>query len=142
MARQDASHLYGAEHVRSYRETDGELGHDWRRGSSILLLTTTGHSSGEERTIPLIYGRSGEDYLVVASNGGSDEPPAWFRNLEREPEADVQVLGDRFRARARTATDEEKPEMWREMVGHWPPYDDYQRKTDRQIPVVVLERAS
>jgi deazaflavin-dependent oxidoreductase (nitroreductase family) len=142
MARQDASHLYGAEHVRSYRETDGELGHDWRRGSSILLLTTTGHSSGEERTIPLIYGRSGEDYLVVASNGGSDEPPAWFRNLERQPEADVQVLGDRFRARARTATAEEKPEMWREMVGHWPPYDDYQRKTDREIPVVVLERAS
>ena len=142
MPRQDASHLYGAEHVRSYRETDGELGHDWRRGSSILLLTTTGHSSGEERTIPLIYGRSGDDYLVVASNGGSHEPPAWFRNLERQPEADVQVLADRFRARARTATAEEKPEMWREMVGHWPPYDDYQRKTDREIAVVVLERAS
>ncbi len=142
MARQDASHLYGAAHVRSYRETDGELGHDWKNGSSTLLLTTTGHRSGEERTIPLIYGRSGYDYLVVASNGGSPEPPAWFRNLEQQPEVDVQVLGDRFRARARTATEAEKPEMWREMVGHWPPYDDYQRKTDREIPVVVLERAS
>lgn len=141
MARQDASHLYGAEHVRSYRETDGELGHDWRQGSSILLLTTTGHRSGQERTTPLIYGRSGDHYLVVASNGGSPEPPAWFRNLERQPEVDVQVLGDRFRARARAATDEEKPEMWREMTSHWPAYDRYQQRTDRQIPVVVLERA-
>ena len=142
MARQDASHLYGAEHVRRYRETDGDLGHDWRQGSSILLLTTTGRHSGEERTIPLIYGRSGDDYLVVASKGGSPEPPAWFRNLEAQPEVEVQVLGDRFRARARTATAEEKPEMWREMTNHWPAYDSYQRKTDRDIPVVVLERAS
>jgi deazaflavin-dependent oxidoreductase (nitroreductase family) len=142
MARQDASHLYGAEHVRRYRETDGDLGHDWRQGSSILLLTTTGRHSGEERTIPLIYGRSGDDYLVVASKGGSPEPPAWFRNLEAQPEVEVQVLGDRFQARARTATAEEKPEMWREMTSQWPAYDSYQRKTDRDIPVVVLERAS
>jgi deazaflavin-dependent oxidoreductase (nitroreductase family) len=140
MARQDASHLYGAEHVRAYRETDGELGHDWKRGSSILLLTTTGHRSGEPRTTPLIYGRSGDDYLIVASNGGSDEPPGWFQNLSEQPEVDVQVLGDRFKARARTATPEEKPAMWREMVSQWPPYDDYQQRTDREIPVVVLER--
>jgi deazaflavin-dependent oxidoreductase (nitroreductase family) len=142
MARQDASHLYGDEHVRRYRETDGDLGHDWREGSSILLLTTTGRRSGEERTTPLIYGRSGDDYLVVASKGGSPEPPAWFRNLEAQPDVEVQVLGDRFRARARTATAEEKPEMWREMTSHWPAYDSYQRKTGRDIPVVVLERAS
>jgi deazaflavin-dependent oxidoreductase (nitroreductase family) len=141
MARQDASHLFGAEHVRSYRETDGDLGHDWREGSSILLLTTTGHRSGEERTLPLIYGRSGDDYLIVASNGGSPEPPAWFRNLSAQPEVEVQVLGDRFKAHARTATAEEKPAMWQEMVGHWPYYDDYQRRTDREIPVVVLERS-
>ena len=142
MARQDASHLYGDEHVRRYRETDGDLGHDWREGSSILLLTTTGLRSGEERTTPLIYGRSGDDYLVVASKGGSPEPPDWFRNLEAQPEVEVQVLGDRFRARARTATPDEKPEMWREMTSHWPAYDSYQRRTDRDIPVVVLERAS
>jgi deazaflavin-dependent oxidoreductase (nitroreductase family) len=142
MARQDASHLYGDEHVRRYRETDGDLGHDWREGSSILLLTTTGRRSGEERTTPLIYGRSGDDYLVVASKGGSPEPPAWFRNLEAQPDVEVQVLGDRFRARARTATAEEKPEMWREMTSRWPAYDSYQRKTGRDIPVVVLERAS
>jgi deazaflavin-dependent oxidoreductase (nitroreductase family) len=142
MARQDASRLYGDEHVRSYRETDGEVGHDWKRGSSTLLLTTTGRRSGEQRTTPLIYGRSGDDYLVVASNGGSPEPPGWYRNLEEQPEVEVQVLGDRFRARARAATDDEKPEMWREMTSHWPPYDSYRRRTDRQIPVVVLERAS
>jgi deazaflavin-dependent oxidoreductase (nitroreductase family) len=140
MARRDASHLYGAAHVRAYRETDGELGHDWKRGSAVLLLTTTGRSSGEQRTTPLIYGRSGEDYLIVASNGGSPAPPGWFQNLSEQSEVEVQVLADRFRARARTATPEEKPAMWREMVRHWPPYDDYQRRTDREIPVVVLER--
>jgi deazaflavin-dependent oxidoreductase (nitroreductase family) len=140
MARRDASHLFGAEHVRAYRETDGELGHDWKRGSSVLLLTTTGHSSGEPRTTPLIYGRSGDDYLVVASHGGSPEPPAWFRNLSAQPEVEVQVLADRFRARARVATADEKPAMWEQMVGHWPPYDNYQHRTDREIPVVVLER--
>jgi deazaflavin-dependent oxidoreductase (nitroreductase family) len=140
MARQDASHLHGPEHVRAYRETDGELGHDWRRGSPVLLLTTTGRNSGEPRTTPLIYGRSGDDYLIVASDGGAPEPPGWYRNLSRDSEVEVQVLADRFRARARTATPEEKPAMWREMVGHWPPYDDYQQRTDREIPVVVLER--
>jgi deazaflavin-dependent oxidoreductase (nitroreductase family) len=140
MARQDASHLWGAEHVRAYRETDGELGHDWRRGSPVLLLTTTGRRSGEPRTTPLIYGRSGDHYLVVASNGGSETPPAWFQNLSEQPEIEVQVLADRFRARARLAAPEEKPAMWREMVGHWPRYDDYQRRAEREIPVVVLER--
>ena len=140
MARQDASHLFGAAHVRAYRETGGELGHDWKNGSSTLLLTTKGRSSGEPRTSPLIYGRSGDDYLVVASNGGSTEPPAWYQNLQKQPEAELQVLGDRFTVRARDATPEEKPAMWREMTGHWPPYDAYQEKTDREIPVVVLER--
>ena len=140
MARQDASHLYVVEHVRAYRETDGELGHDWKRGSSILLLDTIGRRSGEPRTTPLIYGRSGDHYLIVASTGGSPEPPGWYSNLAEQPEVDVQVLGDRFKARARDATPEEKPAMWQEMVRHWPPYDDYQKRTDREIPVVVLER--
>jgi deazaflavin-dependent oxidoreductase (nitroreductase family) len=140
MARRDASDLHGPEHVRRYLETDGEHGHDWRRGTGTLLLTTTGSRSGEPRTNALIYGRSGDDYLVVASNGGSDAPPSWYVNLQRVPEVEVQVLGDRFRARARTATPEEKPAMWREMTSHWPDYDAYQRRTDREIPVVVLER--
>ena len=136
----DASHLHGAEHVRSYRETDGELGHDWKRGTSTLLLTTKGRRSGEPRTTPLIYGRNGDDYLVVASKGGSPDPPGWYLNLEADPEVELQVRAERFPARARTATPEEKPELWREMVGHWPDYDDYQSKTDREIPVVLLER--
>jgi deazaflavin-dependent oxidoreductase (nitroreductase family) len=140
MARQDASDLYGAEHVRRYRETDGEHGHDWRRGAPTLLLTTTGHRSGEQRTNALIYGRSGDDYLVVASDGGADEPPSWYKNLKADPEVELQVMADRFRARARDAAPGERPEMWREMVSHWPPYDDYQRRTDREIQVVVLER--
>ncbi|MEA2404440.1 MAG: hypothetical protein QOE08_1087 [Thermoleophilaceae bacterium] len=132
--------LFGQEHVDRYRATDGEEGHDWKEGSSTLLLTTIGNKSGEQRTTPLIYGRSGDDYLVVASKGGADEPPAWFVNLEADPDVEVQVKGDRFKARARTATAEEKPEMWKTMTAEWPHYDQYQEKTDREIPVVVLER--
>jgi deazaflavin-dependent oxidoreductase (nitroreductase family) len=141
MAPQDASQLHGPKHVERYLETGGEVGHDWRGGTSTLLLTTKGRSSGEQRTTPLIYGRSGDDYLVVASKGGADEPPDWYLNLSADPEVEVQVRDDRFPARARTATEEEKPAMWREMVGHWPDYDAYQQHTDREIPVVVLERA-
>jgi deazaflavin-dependent oxidoreductase (nitroreductase family) len=137
---EDATQLFGAEHVKRYRETDGEVGHDWKRGAPTLILSTTGRRSGEQRSTPLIYGRSGDDYLVVASKGGSDEPPAWYRNLEENPSAEVQVKGDRFRARARTATPEEKPDMWETMTSQWPDYDDYQRSTEREIPVVVLER--
>jgi deazaflavin-dependent oxidoreductase (nitroreductase family) len=131
--------LFGQEHVKRYRETDGEEGHDWQ-GTHTLILTTTGRKSGEERPTPLIYGRSGDDYLVVASKGGADEPPAWYLNLEAQPEVDVQVKGDRFKAHARTATADEKPELWKTMSSEWPAYDEYQQKTDREIPVVVLER--
>jgi hypothetical protein len=80
MPSNDASHLFGQDHVRSYRETDGEVGHDWK-GTSTLLLTTIGRRSGELRTTPVIYGQRGGDYLVVASNDGSDTPPAWYFNL-------------------------------------------------------------
>jgi deazaflavin-dependent oxidoreductase (nitroreductase family) len=132
--------LFGQEHVDRYRATDGEEGHEWQ-GTITLLLTTTGRKSGEERTTPLIYQEHDGDYLVVASKGGADEPPAWFRNLEANPSVGVQVMGDRFKANARTATSDEKPEMWKKMTGTWPAYDDYQTKTDREIPVVVLERA-
>ena len=132
--------LFGQEHVDRYRETDGELGHDWKRGAPVLLLTTTGRRSGEPRTMPLIYQPWHGAHLIVASKGGSQEPPAWFRNLEADPEVEVQIKGDRFRARARVATPEERPDMWRAMAAVWPYYDDYQERTDREIPVVVLER--
>jgi deazaflavin-dependent oxidoreductase (nitroreductase family) len=133
--------LFGEEHVKRYRETDGVEGHEWQ-GTVTLLLTTTGRKSGERRETPLIYQRQGDDYLVVASKGGADAPPAWYLNLQADPEVEVQVLGDRFTARARTATAAEKPELWKIMAATWPAYDEYQTKTDREIPVVVLERVS
>jgi deazaflavin-dependent oxidoreductase (nitroreductase family) len=133
--------LFGQEHVERYRETDGEEGHDWR-GTQTLILTTTGRKSGEERSTPLIYQPYGDVHLVVASKGGADAPPAWYLNLKDDPEAEVQIKGDRFKARARDARPDEKPDMWRTMTDTWPDYDDYQRKTDRDIPVVVLERAA
>jgi deazaflavin-dependent oxidoreductase (nitroreductase family) len=130
--------LYGDEHVRRYRETGGEEGHDWR-GTQTLLLTTTGRKSGQKHTSPLIYQPYGDNYLVVASKGGAPDPPAWYLNLQEHPRVEVQVRDDEFPARARTATPEEKPDMWRTMTATWPDYDAYQRKTDRDIPVVVLE---
>ena len=133
--------LYGKEHVERYQATDGEEGHDWQ-GTQTLLLTTTGRKSGQSRTTPLIYGRHDGDVMVVASKGGSPEPPDWYRNLQDNPNVNVQIKGDRFRARARTATPEEKTEMWQVMTREWPAYDEYQTKTDREIPVVVLERAA
>ena len=131
--------LFGQEHVERYRETDGEEGHDWN-GTTALILTTKGRRSGEARSTPLIYGTSGEDYLVVASKGGAPEHPGWYLNLEADPDVEVQVRGDRFHAHARTATAEEKPELWSIMTEQWPAYDEYQTKTEREIPVVVLER--
>jgi deazaflavin-dependent oxidoreductase (nitroreductase family) len=131
--------LFGQEHVRRYVQTDGAEGHDWQ-GTTVLILTTTGRRSGEPRSTPLIYGDQGSDRIVVASKGGAEEDPAWYLNLVEEPEVTVQVRGDRFRARARTATPEEKPDLWRMMTERWPAYDEYQRKTAREIPLVVLER--
>jgi deazaflavin-dependent oxidoreductase (nitroreductase family) len=132
--------LFGQEHVDRYRATDGEEGHDWQ-GTQTLLLTTTGRRSGERRTTPLIYGRHGDDYLLVASKGGSDTPPSWYVNLQADPAVEVQLKDKRFAAHARDATPEEKPELWRTMTAEWPAYDDYQENTEREIPVVVLEPA-
>jgi deazaflavin-dependent oxidoreductase (nitroreductase family) len=132
--------LFGQEHVKRYRETNGAEGHEWR-GATVLLLTTTGRRSRVQRTTPLIYGRHGDEYVVIASRGGADDHPAWYLNLTDDPEVDVQVLAERFPARARTATGEERAALWRLMAQQWPSYDDYQAKTRRELPVVVLERA-
>jgi deazaflavin-dependent oxidoreductase (nitroreductase family) len=134
--------LYGKEHVERYQATDGEEGYTWRNGTSILLLHTKGRRSGKEYVHPLIY-RDYDDgrYLIVASKGGSPEPPQWYRNLQAHPDVTVQIKGERFKARARTATPDEKPDMWRHMTEVWPAYDEYQEKTEREIPVVVLEAA-
>ena len=122
MSERDADELFGEEHVERYRETDGDVGHDWR-GASVLLLTTRGRRSGEERTTPLIYGSHQGDYLIVASKAGAPQPPAWYLNLREHPEVGVQVRGDRFTAYARTAKPDEKHQMWRTMTAIWPDYD-------------------
>jgi deazaflavin-dependent oxidoreductase (nitroreductase family) len=131
--------LFGQEHVDRYEATDGDEGHEWR-GTVTLILETKGRRTGETHKTPLIYQEHDGNYLVVASKGGADKPPAWYLNLDANPDVGVQVRGDRFKARARTATPDEKPEMWKKMTAAWPDYDDYQKRTDREIPVVVLER--
>jgi deazaflavin-dependent oxidoreductase (nitroreductase family) len=128
-----------AEHTRRYVESDGADGHLWR-GVPTLLLTTTGRRSGKPRRTALIYGRDGDRYLVVASRGGAREHPLWYTNLVEQPVVELQVGSERFRALARTATPEEKPRLWRLMAEIWPAYDEYQTKTERDIPVVILER--
>ncbi len=133
------SDLFGEEHVRRYIETDGEVGYLWREGAPTLILTTTGRKSGKEYPTPLIFGRDGDGYVIVASQGGRPDHPDWYKNLVATPEAQVQVKGDKFRAQARTAEGEERERLWKTMNEIWPHYDEYQTKTDRVIPVVVLE---
>lgn len=128
------------EHLDTYLATNGAEGHQWR-GVPTLLLTTVGSQSGQARRTPLIYGESDGRYLIVASRGGTPGHPDWYRNLRAHPQVRVQVGADRFDARARTATPEEKPALWKVMAKIWPDYDNYQKKTTREIPVVVLERA-
>jgi deazaflavin-dependent oxidoreductase (nitroreductase family) len=131
--------LFGAEHIRVYRETGGERGYDWR-GTTILLLTTQGRSSGQQRTTPLIHRTDADRWVVVASKGGSPENPSWFENLRANPQATIQVRGEEIPVRASTAEGEERSRLWSLMTEVWPAYDEYQTRTDRQIPVVVLTR--
>jgi len=129
--------LVGESHIRAYRETNGEVGYLWN-GVPSLLLTTRGRTSGEPRTSALIFGRDGDDYLVVASMGGAPTHPLWYRNLLAEPGAEIQVKGEHIAVEGRTASPEEKPRLWKIMTDVWPNYDVYQSRTDREIPVVVL----
>ena len=129
--------LLGAEHVRRYQETDGEVGYLWN-GVPILLLTTTGRRSGQPRTSALIFGQDGQDYLVVASTGGAPRHPSWYLNLETTPEAMIQVRAQHVPVIAHAASEAEKPRLWKIMTGVWPNYDVYQTRTERIIPLVVL----
>jgi deazaflavin-dependent oxidoreductase (nitroreductase family) len=132
--------LLGEDHVRAYRESDGEEGYVWN-GAPTLLLTTTGRKTGEARTTPLIFGRDGDDYLVVASVGGMPRHPAWYLNLQANPAASIQVKGEHLEVTARTASEQDKPRLWAIVNDVWPNYDVYQARTDRVIPVVVLTPA-
>jgi deazaflavin-dependent oxidoreductase (nitroreductase family) len=137
----EGENLFGDEHVKRYRETGGEVGHDWKRGSKTLLLTTTGRKSGKQSTTPLIYENDGDRYVIVASKGGADEHPGWYLNLEKEPAVEIQVKDEVIPARAHTAEGEERERLWNLAAQQWPDYNSYQQNTDREIPVVVLERA-
>jgi|SRR5581483_7131647 len=130
---------WARDHVHRYVESNGDDGHDWN-GTTTLLLTTIGRRSGEPYRTPLIYGQDGDRYVVVASKGGHSKHPQWYENLAASPEVRVQVRGDVFQARARTAGSDERSRLWRLMTERWPAYDEYKEKTDREIPVVVLER--
>ena len=129
-----------AEHLKKYLATNGADGHIWN-GVPTLLLTTTGRKSGEARTLPLIYGQDGKRFVIVASRGGAPDHPGWYQNLVAQPKVQVQVAADRFAPRAATAKGAERTRLWSLMAKIWPAYDEYQKKTSREIPVVTLERA-
>jgi deazaflavin-dependent oxidoreductase (nitroreductase family) len=128
------------DHIRKYVESDGRRGHRWR-GADTLLLTTKGRRTGEARRTALIYGRDGDRHVVVGSKGGSPTPPQWYLNLVADPHVRAQVGPERFDAIARTAQGEERERLWAVMCELWPDYDQYQyqARTSREIPVVVLE---
>ncbi|GGL13395.1 nitroreductase family deazaflavin-dependent oxidoreductase [Nocardia jinanensis] len=129
--------LVGAEHIARYRETDGEVGYLWN-GVPTLLLTTTGRRTGLPRTSALIFGQSGADYIVVASMGGAPAHPEWYRNLEANPRAEIQVRAQRIPVVGRTVSGAERSALWKVMSDRWPNYDVYQTRTARTIPLVVL----
>ena len=129
--------LFGDEHVRQYEATGGKVGHDWN-GTSCLVLHTRGRKSGETRKLPLIYGRDGADYVIVASKGGAPEHPGWYQNLLAHPDVEIQVWGDVIPVTARTGTAADKARVWPSMVAVWPGYAEYQAGTQRDIPVVLL----
>jgi len=134
-------------HVRQYLESGGKEGHMW--DSSVvggpgplptLLLITTGRKSGTKQLVPLIYGETEGGFVVVASKGGAPEHPGWYRNLVADAKVEVQVGTERFRAKASTVEGPERAKLWNTMLAIYPPYDAYQKKTERKIPIVVLKR--
>jgi proline iminopeptidase len=136
------------EHANRYIASGGTDGHLYKMTQPgrpeltvpSLLLTTTGRKSGERFIFPLFYGETGDGgYIVVASKGGAPQHPGWYRNLVADPAVEVQVGTTKMKARARTATGEERARLWQKALQFWPPYADYQKKTEREIPVVVLD---
>ncbi len=134
-------------HLEAYLRTDGENGHivDFSPVGGpaevpCLILEVTGRKSGEPQRLPLIYGKDGHDFVIIASKGGAPEHPAWFLNLEADPAVKFQVVDKKYRGRARVVeSDQDRDRLYAMMAEIYPPYIDYQEKTDRKIPVVLLE---
>jgi deazaflavin-dependent oxidoreductase (nitroreductase family) len=127
-------------HTHAYRASRGLIGHHVPIiGIDMLLLDHVGAKSGKRRTTPLLYVRDGDNLAIIASKGGNPRHPAWFHNLRANPETTVQVGSERRPVRSRVAEGEERGRLWRRAVESWPQYTDYQERTDREIPVVVLE---
>ena len=138
------------EHTNRYLSSGGTEGHMYQMTQPgrpqitvpALLLTTTGRKSGEKFIFPLFYGDTGDGgYIIVASKGGAPKHPVWYLNLVADPNVEVQVGIKKIKARARTVTGPERAKLWEKALQFWPPYADYAKKTDRKIPVVVLEPA-
>ena len=128
-------------HAGVYRATGGKL--FGRMGKSpILLLNTVGRKSGKKRTSPLLYVMDGEDFVIIASKGGAPTHPAWYLNLRDNPDATVEIGDREVRVRAEEADPEEKARLWGKMVEIYPTYDDYQKKTEREIPLLILRPVS
>jgi deazaflavin-dependent oxidoreductase (nitroreductase family) len=127
-----------AAHIDRYVRSGGKHGHRWS-GVKTLLLTTRGRKTGKLRRTALIYGQDGDRHVVVASNGGKPHHPAWYLNLVSNPDVHVQVGTDRFTARARPATEQERPRLWEKMTSIWPEYEKWAKKTTRTIPIVIIE---
>lgn len=128
-------------HAFWYQVSGGLIGRSLF-GAPILLLTVTGRKSGRTHTTPLIYLQDGDSFVIVGSVGGSDKHPAWFLNLRAKPDAEVLVGRTKTSVRAEVANDEERARLWPQLVKLYSNYDEYQKKTSRQIPVVILRPVS
>jgi deazaflavin-dependent oxidoreductase (nitroreductase family) len=135
----DSPTPFVADHIKSYVQSGGAEGHEWQ-GVQTLLLTTKGRKSGVLRRSALIYGRDGDDLVIVASKGGAADHPLWYLNLVSDPAVHVQVGAEQFDATASTADPAERARLWPVMAAIWPDYDQYATKTEREIPIVVLKR--
>jgi deazaflavin-dependent oxidoreductase (nitroreductase family) len=127
-----------AEHVKVYVESGGKEGHIWQPGVPTLLLTTRGNKSGTARRTALIYGRDGDDYVVMASYAGAPTHPDWYLNLVADPEVVIQMGEEIASGTARTVADEDRDRVWKIMTAIWPDYDEYATKTSRKIPLVAI----
>ena len=130
--------LLNESHVAAYLETNGERGGVWN-GATAVLVTTRGRKSGEKRTIAIIGKQVGDNFVIIASKGGSPTHPLWYLNIQADPHVEFQYLADKWEGIARTAESPERDELWAEACTQWPAFNDYQARTERKIPLVVLE---